>query len=328
MTTPEPSPKVSVIIPTYNRAGLLPRAVNSVLAQSFQDFELLIVDDCSADDTPQVIAAFADPRIRALRHEMNRGLSAALNTGIANARGEFVAFLDDDDEFTPDSLADRLAALEASPPETAMAYGWCDRVDEASGEVIVSHRFTLEGAEAFEFSLRGSALGGDWSMLVRTSAARDVGGFDERLSLGADALFQCCLISKYGIIHVPRIVALAHEQQGRSRISTISNWDRMLEHHEIHRQRFSAEIDQRPGLRHYLARELPAHWMRLRAVYAIRQGAITLSLRSAVKAFTIHPLTTKNLRLPLHLLKGFLFYATPLRRFRSHLQRLLGQHKE
>ena len=328
MTSPDPTPKVSVIIPTYNRAALLPRAVNSVLAQTCQDFELLIVDDCSADDTPQVIAAFTDPRIRAFRHEVNRGLSAALNTGIANASAEYCAFLDDDDEFTPNSLADRLTALAAAPLETALAYGWCDRIDDVSGEAIVSHRFTLEGADAFEFLLKAECLGGDWSMFVRTSAARDVGGFDERLSLGADALFQCCISSKYRIIHVPKIVALAHEQQGRVRVSNIHSWDRMLRHHEIHRQRFSAEINQRPGLRHYLAREVPAHWMRLRAVFAMRQRSIPLSLRSAVKAFTIHPLTTKNLRLPLHLLKGFLFYATPLRRFRSHLQRLLGQHKE
>ena len=113
-------PKVSVIIPTYNRASLLPRAVNSVLAQTYSDYEIIVVDDCSPDNTQDVIAAFSDPRIRSFRHVTNRRQSAAINTGIANARGEYIAFLDDDDEFTPTSLADRLAVFASSPTEVAL----------------------------------------------------------------------------------------------------------------------------------------------------------------------------------------------------------------
>ena len=319
------SPKVSVVIPTYNRAALLPRAVDSVLAQSFQDLELLIVDDCSADDTPAVIAGFADPRVRSIRHDPNRGLAAALNTGIFNARAEYCAFLDDDDEFTPNSIADRLAALESASPDTAMAYGWCDRIDDDTGVRIVSHRFTLDGAEALEFVLRGDALGGDWSMFVRTSVAREVGGFDERLSMGADALFQCRIASKHRIIHVPQLAALAHEQQGRARVSNWRGYHRILDHLAIHRQEFSAEIDRRSGLRDYLARELPAYWMRTQALYAARDGALLAALRATARVFTIDPRSPKTLRLPLHVVKGFVFYATPLRHLRKPLQRLLGQ---
>lgn len=101
---------VSVIIPARNRANLIERAVRSVLAQTYQDFEIVIVDDGSTDDTPQSIAALAkeDRRIRFLRHEANRGAQAARNSGIRAALGNWIAFLDSDDQWLPDSLALRL----------------------------------------------------------------------------------------------------------------------------------------------------------------------------------------------------------------------------
>ena len=76
------NPRVSVVITTYNRAAMLPRAIRSVLAQTYEDYELIIVDDCSADDTPEVTRTFVDPRIRIVRHPDNRGHPAAVNTGI------------------------------------------------------------------------------------------------------------------------------------------------------------------------------------------------------------------------------------------------------
>ena len=211
---PPAAPKVSVIIPTYNRAVLLPRAVESVLAQTCQDFEILIVDDGSADHTPAVIAAFTDPRVRAFRHDPNRGLSAAVNTGIANARAEFIAMLEDDDELTPNSIADRLAPLESAPPDVAMAYGYIDAVNDTTGERIPAHRFTLEDADALEFSLKADALMGIQNMFVRASVAREVGGFDERLSMGVDAFFICNILTKYRIIAVRKLIAVVHNQHG------------------------------------------------------------------------------------------------------------------
>lgn len=97
-------PSVSVILPTYNRASLLPRAVQSVLVQGYQDLELIIIDDGSADGTPEVVASSGDSRIRYVRFEQNRGIGAARHEGVSRAQGEFIAFIDSDDIWLPGKL--------------------------------------------------------------------------------------------------------------------------------------------------------------------------------------------------------------------------------
>ncbi len=106
-------PAVSVIIPTYNRAWCLAEAVDSVLAQAYQDFELIVVDDGSTDETPQLLAAYGG-RLRVLRCE-NRGVSAARNAGIAAAQAELIAFLDSDDLWLPGKLSHQVAFFHLDP---------------------------------------------------------------------------------------------------------------------------------------------------------------------------------------------------------------------
>lgn len=108
------APTVTVIIPTFNRARYLAQAIESVLGQSFADFQLLVVDDGSTDDTPALLRGFTDPRLRVLR-ENHRGISAAMNAGLREARGKYVARLDSDDVWCPGLLARGTAFLDASP---------------------------------------------------------------------------------------------------------------------------------------------------------------------------------------------------------------------
>jgi len=105
---------ISVILPTYNRANLLPRAVQSVLSQTEKDIELIVVDDASTDDTAQVMAALADPRVRYLRQSENKGACAARNAGVKAARGEYIAFQDSDDAWHLDKLEKQLAFLKST----------------------------------------------------------------------------------------------------------------------------------------------------------------------------------------------------------------------
>lgn len=102
---------ISVVIPTYNRAGLLRRSVDSVLAQTVADLEVIIVDDASQDDTPRVAGEIGDPRVRYIRLEKNSGADAARNAGIEAAAGEYIAFQDSDDVWLPHKLETQLAQL-------------------------------------------------------------------------------------------------------------------------------------------------------------------------------------------------------------------------
>jgi glycosyltransferase involved in cell wall biosynthesis len=110
-----PMPAVSVIIPTYNRAEFLRLAITSVLNQTFQDFEIIVVDDASEDHTHEVVHNFRDKRIKYIHHEVNKRVAAARNTGVLNSSGAYIAFVDDDDEWLPKKLQMQVALLENSP---------------------------------------------------------------------------------------------------------------------------------------------------------------------------------------------------------------------
>src|SRR5262245_26703612 len=114
-------PVVSVIVPVYNRVDLLKDAVRSVLAQSFADFELIVVDDGSTADIAGALRPFEDGRIRLMRHDVNRGAAAARNSGIAEARGKFCAFLHSDDQWHPEKLARQVAFMSKGLPERPLS---------------------------------------------------------------------------------------------------------------------------------------------------------------------------------------------------------------
>ena len=119
--------KVSVIIPTYNRADMLGDALDSVLKQTYTNWEVIVVDDGSTDDTQSVMTRYTDPRIHYV-YQANKGLPGARNTGIRHAQGEYLALLDSDDVFLPHRLERQLALAEADPAIGVVA-GGCIETD-------------------------------------------------------------------------------------------------------------------------------------------------------------------------------------------------------
>lgn len=109
------TPAVSVIMPVYNGAAYLREAIDSILAQTFRDFELIVVDDASRDGSLDIAGAVGDPRIRVLRQERNTGVAASLNRGISEARGRYLARMDADDAARPERLERQVAFLDANP---------------------------------------------------------------------------------------------------------------------------------------------------------------------------------------------------------------------
>ena len=112
MTEVKKSPTISVIIPTYNRADFIGRAIESVLDQTYQDFEIIVIDDGSKDNTENIVKSFDDTRITYIRLKDNKGAAVARNTGIGTARGKFIAFQDSDDEWLPQKLAKQMEVFE------------------------------------------------------------------------------------------------------------------------------------------------------------------------------------------------------------------------
>lgn len=126
------TPIVSIIMPTYNREPTLARAIDSVLRQDFEDWELVVVDDGSTDRTLELLKGYTDPRVRVVRHERNKGACAAQNTGLDWARGQWVTMLGSDDELTRDALSSILGVAERDPSIDAVT---CNCVDSVTGEL-------------------------------------------------------------------------------------------------------------------------------------------------------------------------------------------------
>jgi glycosyltransferase involved in cell wall biosynthesis len=109
-------PRVSVVLPVHNRADVLSRAIESVLAQELSDFELIVVDDGSTDESATLVQSFTDERVRLVRLDRNRGGNAARNEGVTAARSPLIAFLDSDDRYLPNKLAFVVGEFDRRPP--------------------------------------------------------------------------------------------------------------------------------------------------------------------------------------------------------------------
>jgi cellulose synthase/poly-beta-1,6-N-acetylglucosamine synthase-like glycosyltransferase len=131
-------PKISVILPIYNAQVFIADAVKSVLTQSVQDFELILIDDASSDRTPEILAGMADPRIHVVRHDENRGLVASLNEGLRLSCGKYVARMDHDDIAMPDRFARQLSFLELNHSIGVVGTGY--RLIDGEGTLGPSYR--------------------------------------------------------------------------------------------------------------------------------------------------------------------------------------------
>lgn len=124
---------VSIVMPSWNTARFIGDSIRSVLAQTYPHWELLIVDDCSTDDTDDVVASFADARIRFFKNETNSGAAVSRNRALREAEGEWIAFLDSDDLWAPDKLEKQIAFMQAN--DCPLSYTEYEKIDEA-GEPI------------------------------------------------------------------------------------------------------------------------------------------------------------------------------------------------
>lgn len=203
---PSATPRVSVIVPTFNRARLVGPAVRSVLGQTYGDLEVVVVDDGSTDDTADVLAALEDPRVEVLRLPGNSGPAVARNHGIAQARGEVIAFQDSDDRWHKDKLARQLALLDSSPRDVGVVYSGIWRVTPEGErfyvpkERILGTTYVKEGRVLRELA-RGNFVDLP-AAIVRRECLDAVGVFDETYPAIEDWELWLRIAGKYAYAYV------------------------------------------------------------------------------------------------------------------------------
>lgn len=175
--------KVSVVIPSYNAAAYIVGAVESVLAQTFRDFEILVIDDGSTDNTKKVLEKYGEP-VQYI-YKSNGGVSSARNFGIEKARGKYIAFLDADDVWVPKKLEKQIAVLEANE-KIGLCYAAAEKVDENLQTIgRIEARAYEDYCEALLLNLNIVA-GSCSSAVIRREVAQRTNGFDAKFSTCAD----------------------------------------------------------------------------------------------------------------------------------------------
>jgi glycosyltransferase involved in cell wall biosynthesis len=283
-------PKVSVIIPTYNRARLVAEAIQSVLDQTYQDFEIIVIDDGSTDNTKEVVGSFKDPRIKYFYQE-NRGVCIARNNGIKVSNGDYIIFLDSDDLLFKNAIAIEAKILD-SYPDVALIYSQLYTIDEK--ERVIGLRKPKNRQPGIWQGTREIAnllINGNYicpsQALVRRSSIIDVGLFDPAFSSGSeDFELWVRIAKKYAVSYIA-------EPVGKYRFypSGISAGRDMDEIEKSHRRILDGIFnDAQLGPLFSPHRSRAYFHLHLRfASYAYAERKMKVSRKYLFKALQIHP---------------------------------------
>lgn len=197
MSTALQSNLVSIVLPTYKRAHLLPHAIRSVLAQTYPNWELIVVDDNSPDNTPEVIKSFDDKRIRYVRNEPNLKLPRALNKGFALARGDYLTWTSDDNLFADNAIEKMVARLQAGDCDFAYSDYWLFSEEDAEGRPLNIHHDKLPGQLQLE---KGNHIGA--CFMYTRKVYEEVGEYDPELFLVEDYDYFLRAAQRFRFCHI------------------------------------------------------------------------------------------------------------------------------
>lgn len=237
--------KVSVIIPTYGPPDRLPKTIDSVLQQTFTDFELIIVDDNNPDSedrksTENCVhrAQAKDSRIQYICHPYNKNGSAARNTGISIAKGEYIAFLDSDDEYKPERLEKCVNALsEKETKEIQAVYAGCEF--RSNGKPYHIETNMRDGKYLIECLASTYNICSGSNLFLTRDAVKDLNGFDEKFRRHQDIEFLVRYFLKYSIIGIPDILMVKNRDK-----KNIQNADKLKATKELFINKFKLVIER------------------------------------------------------------------------------------
>lgn len=219
-------PLVSVIIPTYKRPDVLPRSINSILNQSYDNYEIIVVDDNNADSeerkkTEIVMGQYLDnSKVTYIQHSYNRNGSVARNTGFCKSKGKYIMFLDDDDEFFMDKILRQVECLENRDTTWGACYTGYIRVNRNS-KVVAKGVETKEGALLVEELKRNLFVHAGSNLMVRRCVIEELNGFDESFLRNQDVEFLVRLLKKYKLAYVDVLGLIVHVHENVAKVNFI-----------------------------------------------------------------------------------------------------------
>lgn len=267
-------PKVSVIIPTYNRPELVKKAVASVLRQTYQDFEIIIVDDGMKERAKKSIEEIHDPRILYIQNEKSLGGGGARNVGIKAARGEYVAFLDDDDEWLPEKLETQMNAFEKSSSDVGFCFSAVLNVFDDKEENTSVEEGIKDYSEISFVRFKGFMTS---SLVIRRKIFNEVGGFDPELPSHQEPELILRIAQKYKGLGINAPLVRMNAKSTHEHIS--SSLERRITGREMVLEKHKEEYARRPKIlaKHYFWLGL---WYRETKQYAKARECFKNSLRA------------------------------------------------
>lgn len=281
-------PTISVVIPAYNSALTIEETIESVRQQTFTDFELIVIDDGSQDNTVEIVKNIAktEPRLKIFPYE-NGGVGVARNRGINLATGEFVAFLDADDLWTPDKLELQLKALKDNP-QAGVAYSWTNFIDEQGKFLSLGLRPISEG-NVYRELLQMNFLSNGSNILARRKAIESIGGFSPDHPFAADWDFYLKLAFKWSFVVVPKYQILYRQRT----TSMSSNFESsMQESFAVLERAYQIAPPELVALRNKSLSNLYLHFAKLYLQRDIK--SINKAGQYLWKAIYLYPLTLLN----------------------------------
>ena len=272
-------PTVSVVIPTFNRAHLITCAIKSILAQTYQDFEIIVVDDGSLDETEKSIQKCEDNRIKYIKHQKTKGPGAARNSGIDASSGDYIAFLDSDDEWLPTKLEKQVNLFKKDAEKTGLVYCGVELINQCN-RIVIERWIPKNRGYVFEKNLSANFIvSGSSTVMVRRDVLKKTGRFDESLPSCEDWDLWIRIAKYCKFDFVPEILVncFAHPQ----RIS--SNFKKVIEGLTLFSKKYQKEIDkQRNSIK-------AKHFFYLGNHFCY-YGDANLAKKYLSKAFNVYPI--------------------------------------
>lgn len=264
---PDNRPFVSIITITYNRANLIHRAIESIQRQTYRNYEHIIVDGASTDDTAEVVNSYGDEKIKYIRLN-ERGPTLQMFEGFKASSGKYIAFLDDDDEYLYSKIEKQVALFESLPDDYGLVYCWMSYYDNNNPEVVLrTHNPALRGYVG-DLAVERPIIAGTPTLMFRRTVFAEFGGAwkDGIGLLGSDWEFATRVCQKYQVDYVPESLVKVYVNHGSNRLSAgfyQDQQERQIIFHLYFLETFASVFAKYPEKKNYHAKILAFSFMML-----------------------------------------------------------------